>query len=86
MSDSATAVKKGPVTDWALQIVLITVTFVLVLQNTKQAMLPAKQTPVLWAAEGVAIACVLLLRSGWARDTEWTADQEQLGTLANNFY
>lgn len=86
MPDSATAVKKGPVTDWALQIVLITVTTVLVLQNTKQAMLPAKQTPVLWAAEGVAIACVLLLRSGWARNTDWTMDQEQLGTLANNFY
>jgi hypothetical protein len=73
-------------TDWALLAVLGAVTGVLILQNTKKAMLPAKQTPLLWAAEGVAIVCLLVLRSGWARDTDWTTDQERLGTLANNYY
>ncbi len=73
-------------TDWGLQAVLLIVSIVLILQNTKQAMLPRSQTPYLWTAEGVTIACILLLRSGWGRDTEWARGQEQLGTLANNFY
>ena len=55
------------------------VTIVLVLQNTKKALLPAKQTPVLWAAEAVAIACVLVLRSGWGRDARWAEEQGELG-------
>ena len=62
------------------------VTIVLVLQKTKQALLPAKQTPVLWAAELATIAGVLILRSGWGRDNRWAEEQARLGTLANNFY
>jgi hypothetical protein len=73
-------------TDWGLQAVLAAMTIVLIIQNTKQALLPAKQEPALWAAEGVAIACWLVLRSGWARDGEWAKEQEELGTLANNYY
>src|SRR4029077_7492930 len=61
-------------------------TIVLVLQKTKNAPLPSSHTPVLWAAELATIAGVLILRSGWARDGQWTAEQERLGTLANNFY
>jgi len=71
---------------WLLQLVMLAITSVLVLQNTKYALLPAKQTPVLWAAELATIAGVLLLRSGWGRDTGWVDAQTQLGTLANNFY
>jgi hypothetical protein len=77
---------RQPTTDWGLQIALLAVTGVLILQNTKKAILPAKETPVLWAAEGVAIVAVLILRSGWGRDTEWAAQQGDLGTLANNYY
>jgi hypothetical protein len=73
-------------TDWSLQLALLAVTSILILQNTKRALLPAKQTPVLWAAEGAAIAAVLVLRSGWGRDAQWAEDQGELGTLANNFY
>jgi len=73
-------------TAWFQQLALISITAVLVLQNTKQALLPAKQTPVLWAAELAAIAGVVILRSGWLRDTRWQDKQLRLGTLANNFY
>jgi hypothetical protein len=71
---------------WLLYVALAVVTLVLVLQNTKQAMLPPTQTRVLWAAEIAVIAGVLLLRSGWGRDSQWVSQQERLGTLANNFY
>jgi len=73
-------------TAWLQQIALISLTAILVLQNTKQALLPAKQTPVLWGAELAAICGVLILRSGWLRDAQWRDEQRRLGTLANNFY
>jgi uncharacterized membrane protein YccC len=73
-------------TAWLQQTALIAITIVVVLQNTKQALLPAKQTPVLWSAELAAIAGVLILRSGWLRDGGWREEQHRLGTLANNFY
>jgi hypothetical protein len=72
--------------DWKLYAALIALTVIVVLQKTKQAMLPAKQTPVLWVAEIAVIAGVLILRSGWGRDTQWADAQAELGTLANNFY
>ena len=50
---------------WRFYLPLIALTAIVVLQNTKQAMLPAKQTPVLWAAEIVVLVGVLFLRSGW---------------------
>jgi hypothetical protein len=71
---------------WLLQLVMLAVTSVLVLQSTKQALLPKSHTPVLWAAELVTIAGVLFLRSGWGRDTRWADEQAELGTLANNYY
>src|SRR5947207_15655802 len=73
-------------TAWFQLLALISITAIVVLQNTKQAMLPAKQTPVLWTAELAAIAGVLILRSGWLRDGRWRDEQSRLGTLANNFY
>src|SRR5262245_44481463 len=71
---------------WRLYLALVTIVALLVLQKTKQAMLPARQTPVLWGAVLVVMACVLVLRSGWGRDNRWTEAQGELGTLANNFY
>jgi hypothetical protein len=72
--------------DWLLLLVVAAVTIVLLLQKTKQALLPAKQTPVLWAAEIATIVGVIILRSGWGRDNRWMEEQARLGTLANNFY
>lgn len=68
-------------------LVLAVDTTVLLLQKTKRhALLPATQTKMLWVAEAVAMVCVLVLRSGWGRDSGWKNAQERLGTLANNFY
>ena len=71
---------------WRPYVALIVLTLVLALQNSKSAMLPAKQTPLLWTAELVVLVGVLILRSGWARDNRWEQAQGNLGTLANNFY
>src|SRR5438128_2744657 len=73
-------------TAWFQQLALISITAILVLQNTKQALLPAKQTLVLWLAELAAITGVVILRSGWLRDARRQDEQRRLGTLANNFY
>ena len=73
-------------TNWFLYLVVAAITVVLVLQKTKQAMLPRSQTAVLWAAELATIAGVLVLRSGVLRDNRWIEEQGRLGTLANNFY
>ena len=69
-----------------LYIALFTITAILVLQTTKQAMLPARQTPVLWFAVLFVMLGILVLRSGWARDNQWVGAQGELGTIANNFY
>jgi hypothetical protein len=58
-------------TAWFQQLALISITVILVLQNTKQALLPAKQTTVLWGAEIATIVGVLILRSGRLRDGRW---------------
>ena len=71
---------------WWSYVALVTIVALLVLQKTKQAMLPARQTPVLWAAALVVLTGVLVLRSGWGRDNRWIEAQGELGTLANNFY
>jgi divalent metal cation (Fe/Co/Zn/Cd) transporter len=69
-----------------LLLCLVLVTIVLLLQSTKQALLPANETPLVWTAEFAVMIGVLVLRSGWARDSAWAEEQERLGTLANNFY
>lgn len=71
---------------WLLAVGLAGLTIVLILQKTKQAMLPRTQTPVLWAAEVVSAAAALLLWSGWLRDNRWREEQRRLGTVANDFY
>jgi hypothetical protein len=75
-----------PIGALALHLAPIAVTIVLILQNTKQALLPARQTAILWIAEAAVLLSVIVLRSGWARDTDWTRAQGELGTLANNYY
>ena len=69
-----------------LYVALFIITAILVLQTTKQAMLPARQTPMLWFAVLFVMLGILLLRSGWARDNQWVGAQDELGTIANNFY
>ena len=71
---------------WLLAAGTAAVTLVLVLQKTKQAMLPAAQTPVLWVAELAMVAAAGVLVSGWGRDAGWSAAQQRLGTIANDYY
>lgn len=71
---------------WLPWLSLAIVTSVLLFQKTKQALLPASQTKTLWAAEGLALASVLVLRAGWWRDDDWAAEQARLGASVNDFY
>jgi hypothetical protein len=73
-------------TDWWLVGALLAISTVLILQDTKQAMLPRAQTPTLWGAEAAMIVSIVILRSGWMRDNHWREAQRRLGTIANNFY
>jgi len=75
-----------PAKVWPLYVALFAITAVVVLQKTKQALLPASQNRVLFLAEGAAICGALVLRSGWFRDNEWRREQQRLGTIANNYY
>jgi hypothetical protein len=65
---------------------LIALTTVLVLQDTKHAMLPRSETALLWGAEIASLLAALVLRSGRLRDNRWRDEQRRLGTIANNFY
>lgn len=73
-------------TGWLVLGALAVLTAVLSLQDTKHAMLPRTQTPLLWGAVIASILAALVLRSGWMRDNQWAEQQRALGTLANNFY
>jgi hypothetical protein len=69
---------------WPLYLVVLSVASILVLQKTKQAVLPAKQTPVLWSALAVVVIGVIVLVSGWGRESG--IGEGRLDTLANDFY
>jgi uncharacterized membrane protein YccC len=71
---------------WLSWLALAVVTSALVFQKTKHPLLPASQTKALWTAEALALASVLILRSGWWRDADWAAEQARLGALVNDFY
>ncbi len=71
---------------WLLVAGCATVVAVLALQKTKQAMLPARQTPVLGAAALCTIVGAAILLSGWGRDAGWSDAQRDLGAIVNNFY
>lgn len=73
-------------TGWLVLGALVVLTIVVVLQETKHAMLPRSQTTLLWGAEVVSIIAALVLRSGTMRDNRWREEQERLGTIANNYY
>jgi hypothetical protein len=73
-------------TGWLVLGALIVLTTVVVLQNTKHAMLPRSQTTLLWGAELVSLLAALVLRSGRMRDNRWRDEQQRLGTIANNYY
>jgi hypothetical protein len=72
--------------NWIIILAVMILTAILVLQKTKQALLPAYQTKILWYAEIATVLSAVILRSGWARDNRWAQEQARLGTLANNFY
>lgn len=71
---------------WALTAAVLAVSSILLLQYTKQAMLPRSQTRLLWAAEAAVLAGAGLLLSGRWRDAGWREEQARLGTLVNDFY
>ncbi len=66
--------------------ILIALTAVIVLQDTRYALIVKPKTNELWASVVVAIVSVLILRSGVARDAGWRRDQLALGTLSNSYY
>ena len=71
---------------WLLVAGCATVVVVLALQKTKQAMLPARQTPVLRVAALCTIVGTTILLSGWGRDARWGDAQRDLGAIVNDFY
>lgn len=71
---------------WPLFLVIVTMASLLALQKTKQAMLPAKQTPLLRGALAAVVVGSLILMSGWGRDSRRRGEQDALGTLADNYY
>src|SRR4051812_13343449 len=71
---------------WVLYACVLLLAFVAQLQGTRQTLLPATMTARLWIAIVVTLVRVVILRSGWARDTDWERQQPALGTIANNFY
>ena len=73
-------------TGWMVLGALVVLTTVLILQNTKHAMLPLGQTNLLWGAELASLLAALVLRSGLMRDNRWRQEQHRLGTIANDFY
>lgn len=79
-------VRAGGVGRWVPYAGLAVLTIVLILQNTKQAMLPRTETGTLWGAEIATLIATLVLRSGIWRDAGWREEQARLGTIANNYY
>ncbi len=77
--------RRGPAF-WLLLSGVLAVTTVLALQKTKQALLPAQQTPLLWAAAAATLCGALVLASGWGRHDAWSDAQRELGTIVNDFY
>jgi hypothetical protein len=66
--------------------IVLVVSSILLLQYTKQAMLPRSETKLLWAAEAAVLIGVAILRSALWRDAGWRSEQASLGTLVNDFY
>lgn len=71
---------------WLMFAVLLFLVTVLVLQDTKHAVIMAKHTTALWVSVVSALAGVIVLRSGWGRSEERTEKQLEFGTLQNSFY
>jgi hypothetical protein len=71
---------------WLLYSSIVLLTVVLAVQESKRALLPASKTTALWFSVLVSFACAVVLRSGWRRDSDWSREQRELGTLSNSFY
>lgn len=71
---------------WLLLGVLVILTAVTALQDTRYAMLARTHTVALWVSVGTAVVAVLLLRSGLGTGGNWVEAQARLGTIANTYY
>jgi hypothetical protein len=71
---------------WLLIGVLVVLTMITVLQQTRHALLPARNATALWISVASAVIAVLVLRSGLGTGGDWTAAQARLGTIANTYY
>jgi hypothetical protein len=69
-----------------LLIVLVLLTGVVVVQETKWAPIPRSNTVPLFVSVAVSIMAYLILRSGWGRAESHRAEQRALGTISNSYY
>jgi hypothetical protein len=72
--------------EWFLIAVLILLATIVVLQDTRHAVIVTQKTKELWAWVAAAICAVLILRSGIGRDAGWRREQLALGTVSNSYY
>jgi hypothetical protein len=70
---------------WFLLGILVFLTAVVVLQETRYALIDRRMTNPLWLFVTASILGVLILRSGRGRGGDWR-NQLALGTLSNSFY
>lgn len=66
--------------------VLLLLAVIVVSQETKWATIPESHTVLLWKSVAVTFIAWFVLRSGWWRPENHSADQRALGTVANTFY
>jgi hypothetical protein len=69
-----------------LLIVLALLTATVAAQETKWAPIPRSNTTLLWISVGLALVAWFVLRSGWGRPENHSAEQLALGTLSNSYY
>jgi len=71
---------------WFLLAAMVLLTTISVLQKTRHALIVRDKALELWYTAIVAVGCVVVLRSGIARDAGWKREQLALGTLSNSYY
>ena len=78
--------RRGGAGMWFLLGILVVLTIIVALQDTKHALIVKEKTGELWGTVVAAIGAVLFLRSGRARGADRRRAQLELGTLSNSFY
>ena len=71
---------------WFLLGILVVLTAIVVLQDTRYALIDTRRTGTLLGWVAAAVASVLVLRSGRGRGANWRRGQLELGTVSNSFY